>query len=220
MGDAIESSNGDGVHVNSTPNYSASHSSVFVESTIHSDNSSYMGDEWNFAQSRILLNFRGALNRDNAPYKAGHGLEVAFVGGDSEQQIRASIHFTNVDFNGPEFDAYNNPVLAGFDLDYHRLFSTNDLSYFAGIRFGGGIFGYGLNAPVNINFEEYNNDTLGYFGLGLPVGMQMELGSLALEAMIVPTVHLFSEFTDIGFFNDILQANTLIPISFGLGYAW
>ncbi len=219
LGETIESSEGSSVSVESAPTYT--HPQSHVSTNVNVQGRSYYDQpDRDFGHARLLMNFRSALNRNSAPYIARHGLELALVAGDSAQQFRGAVHIVDADFNNSDFDAYNNPVLAGFDLDYHRLFPVEEITYLAGIRLSGGLFGYGLDSPVNVDYQEYNSDTLGYIGLGIPLGMQMEFGPLALEAILTPTVHLFSEFTDIGFFNDILQANALMPFTIGVGYAW
>ncbi len=173
-----------------------------------------------FANNRIAIARRSTLNLGVNNYNVYAGYEFSFTGGDDVHQFRVALHGNDVDFQTAGTDGFNSPLLFGIDIDVHKIFQQNDLDFLWGARLTSTMLTYNFNSSVNINGDIYDADSLGVFGVGMPMGVQMDVGSFTLEAIATPTAYFHSWNTELGFENDIAFTNFNVPISAGFGFNW
>lgn len=193
--------------------YQGNSSSLYQESY-------YGTGDGGFANNRVAIARRSTLNPGVSNYKVYGGYEVSFTGGDDAHQVRFALHGNDVDFQTSGTKGYNSPVLFGVDLDIHKIYSRQRLDFVWGARMSWALVSYNFDKPVSINDDVYQGDSIGLFGIGVPAGVQMNVGSLSLEAIATPTVYFHNRLSELGADNNIAFTNVKIPVSAGVGFNW
>ena len=224
LSNRIESSSSSTVTVNAQPSYSSSHLSVsggyYYQDSYHEDSHRDYNTSDGFANNRIAVARRSTLNIGLNNYNVYGGYEISFTGGDDAHQFRLALHGNRAEFQTNGTNGFNSPLLLGIDIDLHKLYPRNQLDFLLGLRITSAQLGYQLNKSVEIAGTTYDDDSLSVFGIGLPVGVQMDIGSFSLEAIASPTVYFHGFNTYLGFDNDIATTNFNVPISAGVGFNW
>jgi hypothetical protein len=214
MSEAIESSAEAIVELDARPERGPSiETSAFFYSNGYSD---FDG----FANNRVLIARRQSVNVGINNYDLGSGYELAFIGGDDVHQVRVAVYVNDAQFKVGSTEGFNSPMFLGFDVGFHAIRDMDPVEFFAGIRFTSAILGYEFDSPVSILGEVFTSDSLGAFGVGVPLGMHVALGNFSMEAVAAPMLYLHAAETSLGARNDLVTWNSNIPISIGLGYNW
>lgn len=173
-----------------------------------------------FANNRVVMSYRQSLDLDYTAYRAGPGIEFSFTGGDDVHQFRGALFIQSASFVEGVVEGYNSPALVGFDLGIQAIFDEDPIEFFAGIQGSVGALVYNFSSPVQIGYETFSGDSLGIYGLGVPLGMHVMMGQLSLEAVYTPTVYLHASETSLGAGNDLVTWSVQAPLSVGVGFNW
>lgn len=214
MSEAIESSTEAIVELDARPSRSAS-----IETSAYFYSDGYSNFD-GFANNRVMIARRQTVNVGINNYDLGSGYELAFIGGDDVHQVRVAVYINDAQFKVGSTDGFNNPVFLGFDVGFHAIRDMDPVEFFAGLRFTSAILGYEFDTPVSLLGEVYTSDSLGAFGIGVPLGMHVALGSFSMEAVAAPMLYLHAVESSLGARNDLVTWNSNIPISIGVGYNW
>lgn len=173
-----------------------------------------------FANNRVAVSSRSVFDLSTEPYQMSRGAEVSFTGGDDVHQFRAALFYHPARFRQGAVDGYNSPSVLGLDLGIHAIQQSDPVEFFIGLRATSAVLVYQFDAPVAVGYETFSGDSLGIFGLGVPLGMHLMAGNLSFEAVVTPSLYLHSVETALGADNDLVTWTQHTPVSLGVGYNW
>jgi len=180
----------------------------------------YYDDGFFGGEHRFLIGRQSAINSGINRYNISNGYQLAYVGGDHLSQIRLAIYYTEASFPTDATAGLVSPLVLGFDTDIHKLYTIDSVAFILGARITSAQLAFDFESPLFINGSEITGDSVNYFGLGMPTGLQMEIGSFALEALITPMMVFLNDTSNVGFDNNIGWFNFNIPMSFSAGFVF
>lgn len=182
--------------------------------------SSSWGSPYNPDSQRLMIGHHQVLNVGVNDYNLLGGYHVSYSARSADVQYRITGFYTDAEFQVGSTSGLLNPSLWGLSFDVERLYPVNEIAFSAGVRFATQSLVFSYQNPIYINYEPIESDAISTFGLGLPIGMQLASGSLAVELLVTPTLNFHDPLTRIGFQNDLVGLNVNVPVSFSVGFVF
>ena len=176
----------------------------------------WSGSDWD--QGYLWAGRRAPDTTRWSKYNTGWGWELGVAGLGPASSVNASAFVLPVSFRDDSAESLDDPWLIAWELSLNtRHPMTEYVTVSAGAGISSGLLLWDYANPLIDGDEEIGSDSVGFFGLVMPLSLQSHYGPVMTELVATPTVRLAGDRTQAGFKNDITRVHTGIPITLRLG---
>ncbi|MFQ3231124.1 MAG: hypothetical protein ACI9DO_002504 [Reinekea sp.] len=204
----------------SSPSYSGFYSNSHIQANIAVvSDPFYFDDDLNLTSldSRVSLYRTQTTSFHRQGYTQLPGMKLSLAGKDNQIQYRFSLGYSPAVFTSPHSEGLRDLHIFEISGDISAIKQFNDVAFELGGRMGTGVASFAFASPLNVAGREVRGDGIGTFFLAVPVGIQIDLGTVTVESHLAPTLTLHNAETEVGFDNDIVSAKWSLPLAIGLG---